>query len=258
MPEALAGGAATWLTDPAFLAAAIPGAVLIGISKSGFANGLGSLSVPLIALTTGGPTAAAITLPILMAADITGLQQLWRERDPALLRILLPAGLVGLGLGWLLFGLLDARTISALTGALTLLFLLQRLLFPPKASGTVAPAWVGRLLATVSGLTSFIAHAGGPPVAAYLLPMKLGALRTAGTTAVFFAVINVSKVPAYAMLGLVDLRNVLTSLVLLPLAPLGVWIGVWAMRRLDNTWFYRLAYAGMAVSGTKLLWDGLR
>jgi uncharacterized protein len=75
---------------------------------------------------------------------------------------------------------------------------------------------------------------------------------------VFFAAINLSKVVPYASLGLVDLRNLLTSLLLLPLAPLGVWLGVRVLRRMSNTWFYRLAYAGMGVSGVKLLWDGLR
>ncbi|MBL8328095.1 MAG: sulfite exporter TauE/SafE family protein [Rubrivivax sp.] len=250
----------TWpiITDPAFWAVAVPAALLIGLSKSGFAGGIGTLAVPLMALSISVPQAAAITLPILMAADITGLQQLWRERDAALLRILILPGLAGIVLGWLFFGLISTQALSALVGALTLLFLLQRLLFAPRAEGSVAPAWVGRLLALVSGFTSFIAHAGGPPISAYLLPMRLDPRIMAGTSAVFFAAINASKVLPYATLGLIDLRNGLTSLVLLPLAPLGVWIGVRALRRMDSTWFYRLAYACMALTGVKLLWDGLR
>ena len=246
------------ITDPAFWLAAVPAALLIGISKSGFAGGVGTLAVPLMALSISVPQAAAVTLPLLMAADITGLQQLWRERDPALLRILILPGLLGIVLGWLSFGLLSVKAVSGLVGALTLVFLLQRLLFPPKAAGTVAPAWLGRMLAAMSGFTSFIAHAGGPPISAYLLPMRLDPRRLAGTSAVFFAAINASKVLPYATLGLVDLRNVLTSLVLLPLAPLGVWIGVKALRRVDSTWFYRLAYGFMTLTGVKLLWDGLR
>jgi uncharacterized protein len=256
LPDALAA----WpiVTDPAFWLAAIPGALLIGISKSGFAGGIGTLAVPLMALSVGVPQAAAITLPILMVADASGLQQLWRERDAALLRILILPGLLGIALGWVLFGVLSTQTVSAIVGALTLLFLLQRLLFPPTAAGSVAPPMVGRALAVISGFTSFIAHAGSPPIQAYLLPMRLDPRRVAGTSAVFFASINLSKVVPYASLGLVDLRNLLTSLVLLPLAPLGVWLGVRVLKRMSNTWFYRLAYAGMGVSGVKLLWDGLR
>jgi uncharacterized protein len=46
--------------------------------------------------------------------------------------------------------------------------------------------------------------------------------------------------------------------VLVPLAPLGVWLGVWLTKRIASTWFYRVAYGGMAATGIKLLWDGLR
>jgi hypothetical protein len=41
------------------------------------------------------------------------------------------------------------------------------------------------------------------------------------------------------------------------LAPLGVWVGVRAVRRIDPTWFYRLAYTSMGATGLKLLYDGL-
>jgi uncharacterized membrane protein YfcA len=248
------------ITDPAFYAVAVPAAFLLGLSKSGFVSGIGILAVPLVAQRLSVPEAAAITLPWLMAADVMGLQQLWRERDRALLRVLLGAGLAGIALGWALFGWMSAAQVSVALGLLTLAFLLQRLLLllPPRAEGRVAPRWLGRVLALVSGFTSFIAHAGGPPIQAYLLPMRLPALRVAGTSAVFFASINLAKVGPYAQLGLWEPRNLLTSLALLPLAPLGVWVGVKALRRIDNTWFYRIAYAGMALTALKLLWDGLR
>jgi uncharacterized protein len=122
----------------------------------------------------------------------------------------------------------------------------------------VAPPLVGRALAVTSGFASFIAHAGGPPISAYLLPMRLDPKRLAGTMAVFFAAINFSKLVPYATLGLLDASNLLTSLVLLPLAPLGVWLGIRALQRVDATWFYRLAYGIMGLTGFKLLWDGLR
>jgi hypothetical protein len=246
------------IQDPGFYAVAIPAALLLGLSKSGFAGGIGVLAVPLVAQRVSVPEAAAITLPWLMAADVMGLQQLWRERDRGLLRVLLLPGLAGIALGWALFGLLSGAAVSVLVGALTLLFLAHRLLGARSAAARVAPPLVGRLLAVVSGFTSFVAHAGGPPIQAYVLPMRLAPLRVAGTSAVFFAVINLSKVGPYAQLGLLEPRNMLTALVLLPLAPLGVWLGVKLLRRLDNTWFYRLAYAGMALTGVKLLWDGLR
>jgi uncharacterized membrane protein YfcA len=190
--------------------------------------------------------------------DATGLQQLWRERDPALVRLIVPAGLLGIGLGTLMFGVLSARAVAGLVGAMTLAFLAQRLLFPPRRDGSQAPPWVGRACAVAAGFTSFVAHAGGPPISAYMLPLKLEPRVLAGTMAVFFAAINAAKWLPYGLLGLIDLRNMATALLLMPLAPLGVWAGVWLTRRVHATWFYRLAYTGMALTGFKLLWDGLR
>ena len=89
----------TLVTDPWFYAAAIPAVLLMGLSKSGFASGFGALATPLMALAVPVPQAAAIMLPLLVIMDGAGLQRLWRERDPALLKLLLPAGLLGTGVG---------------------------------------------------------------------------------------------------------------------------------------------------------------
>jgi uncharacterized membrane protein YfcA len=113
-------------------------------------------------------------------------------------------------------------------------------------------------LGIVSGFTSFVAHAGGPPLSAYVLPMRLDPMRVTATTAVFFSAVNMAKWLPYAALGLLDTRNLWTSLVLAPLAPVGVWAGVWMSRRTASDWFYRVAYTGMAAAGGKLLWDGWR
>ena len=253
-----AWAAAPVVTDPLFYAIAVPAVLLMGLAKSGFAAGFGSLTTPMMALVVPVPQAAAIMLPLLLVMDATGLQQLWRDRDPALLRQLLPWGLLGTVIGTLLFGVLSSATVAGVVGALTLLFLAQRLLFRPRADAPPAPRWVGRACAAAAGFTSFVAHAGHPPLAAYVLPLRLEPRRLAGTLAVFFGAINLSKWIPYAALGLIDLRNMATSLMLLPLAPLGVWAGVWLVRRVSSTWFYRLAYTGMALTGCKLLWDGLR
>lgn len=245
------------VSDPWFYAAAVPAVLLTGLSKSGFASGFGALAVPMLALTVPVPQAAAILLPLLMVMDATGLQQWWRHRDRALVRLLLPFGLLGTLLGAVLFGVFSTQTVAAAVGALTLLFLAQRLLFPPRPGGTPAPRWVGALCATTSGFTSFVAHAGGPPISAYTLPLKLDPRVLSGTMAVLFAAVNASKWLPYAWLGLIDVRNMATSLLLLPLAPVGVWVGVRLTHRMNPAWFYRVAYTGMFLTGSKLLWDGL-
>ncbi|WP_298831729.1 sulfite exporter TauE/SafE family protein [uncultured Piscinibacter sp.] len=244
--------------DAAFYAVAVPAVLMMGLSKSGFLGGFGSLAVPLMALAIPVPQAAAIMLPLLLVMDATGLQQLWRHCDRDLLRLLLPAGLLGTVVGTLLFGVLSTATVAAVVGALTLLFLAQRLLFPPRADSPAPGRPLGFVLGIASGFTSFVAHAGSPPFNAYVLPLRLNPMRYAATAAVFFAAVNLSKWIPYAWLGLIDLRNMTTSLALMPLAPIGVWLGVWATKRIDPGWFYRLAYAGMALTGAKLLYDGLK
>ena len=116
---------------------------------------------------------------------------------------------------------------AVLLGVLTLGFLVQRLFLAPRAGAPAPAAWVGRVSATAAGFTSFVAHAGGPPLIAYLLPMKMAPRVLSATMAVFFAVINAATVLPYTVLGLMDLRNLATALLLLPLAPLGLWAGVW-------------------------------
>jgi uncharacterized protein len=245
------------ITDPLFYALAVPAVLMTGLAKSGFASGFGTLATPLLALAVSAPQAAAVMLPLLLVMDATNLHQLWRDRDAVLVRRLVPWGVLGIGIGTLLFGLLSAKAVSGLLGALTLAFLAQRLFIPLGRSG-VLPPWAGRLCSTTAGFTSFIAHAGGPPIMAYVLPLKLAPAVASATMAVYFAVINVVKVVPYAALGLFDTRNLATSLVLLPLAPLGVWLGVWLVRRIEPTWFYRLGYLGMFCAGCKLLWDGVK
>jgi len=246
------------ITDPGFYAVAVPAVLLMGISKSGFGAGFGALAVPLMAIAIPVPQAAAILLPLLAIMDALGLKALWRERDAELLKLLLPAGLLGTLIGFALFTLLSARTVAALVGAMTLVFLAIRTLWPPRADGAPPPQWWGRVLATTSGFTSFVAHAGGPPIGFYVLPLKLPPIRFAATMAVFFAAVNLAKWLPYAWLGLIDLQNMGTSALLAPVAPLGVWLGVRIVKVIPQALFYRLFSLGLLLTGCKLLWDGLR
>ena len=246
------------ITDPGFYAVSVPAVLLLGISKSGFGAGFGSLAVPMMAMAVTVPEAAAILMPVLLLMDLLGMAAFRKDFDLKLLRFLLPWGLVGIMVGTLLFKALDARTVAGIVGAFTLLFLAQRLLFPPKPGSTPPPTWLGALLTATSGFTSFIAHAGGPPINAYVIPLKLSPLKFTATMAFFFFVINLAKWIPYAWLGLLDMRNFSTSLVLLPIAPLGVWLGVRIARHIQPTLFYRLLYLGMFLTGLKLIWDALK
>ncbi len=244
------------IDDPFFYAVAVPAVLLLGVSKSGFGAGFGSLAVPLMALSVSVPQAAAIFMPLLLVMDLLGLRAFRGHFDWRLLRFLLPWGLLGSAVGFLSFKLLDARAVAGIVGVLTLVFLAQRLVFPPRADSPPPPRWLGAILTSASGFTSFIAHAGGPPINAYAIPLRLPPLVFTATMAVFFFAVNLSKWLPYAWLGLLDMRNLATSLVLMPLAPLGVWVGVRIAHRIDPALFYRLVYAGMFLTGIKLVWDG--
>jgi uncharacterized membrane protein YfcA len=243
------------ITDPFFYAVAIPAVLLLGVSKSGFGAGFGSLAVPMMALAVTVPQAAAILMPVLLLMDLLGMAAFRKNVDRRLLRFLIPFGLLGIVVGALLFKVLDARVVAGIVGGFTLLFLARRLLFPPRPDSPPPPQWLGALLTLTSGFTSFIAHAGGPPINAYVIPLRLSPLQFTGTMAFFFFFINLAKWIPYAWLGLLDVRNMTTSLALLPFAPIGVWAGVRIAHRIKPLLFYRMLYAGMFLTGLKLLWD---
>lgn len=246
------------ITDPFFYAVAVPAVLLMGISKSGFGAGFGSLAVPLMALAITVPQAAAILMPVLLLVDLLGLAAFRHRFDRSLLKFLLPFGIIGTVVGTLLFKVLDSHWVAGIVGGCTLLFLAQRLLFPPRPDSPPPPKWLGAVLTTLSGFTSFVAHAGSPPLNAYVIPLRLAPMTFTATMAFFYFVINLSKWIPYAWLGLLDAQNMSTSLVLLPLAPVGVWMGVRVAKRINPILFYRLIYFGMFLTGCKLLWDGLR
>lgn len=245
------------LADSAFLAVAVLAVLLIGVSKSGFGGAMGSLSVPLMSLRIAAPQAAAIMLPILLLLDAIGLVVFRGKSDRANLRILIPGGLIGILLGTLTFHFVDARWIKGMIGAEALLFGVDRLRQVSAAgSERRAPAVAkGLFWSSISGFTSFISHAGGPPILQYLLPQGLDRVRMVGTTTIYFAVINFAKLLPYGALGLLDTSNLATSLVLLPAAPVGYWMGLKLLKHLPRAPFNLLIAIAMLLTGLKLLAD---
>lgn len=247
------------ITDPVFYAVAIPAVALLGLSKGGFA-GVGAISMPLMALIISPVQAAAILLPILILQDLVGVWAFRSVWDRRIILILLPAATVGIGLGYLLAAQVSATVVLGVLGALSILFALHRFWVERRgvitAPGASNPA-VGAAFGVVSGFTSQIAHAGGPPFQMWVLPQGLSPASLAGTTAVFFAAVNWIKVPAYWALGQFTHPNLFTAAALAPVAIVSTLAGVWLVRRVPAEPFYRLVYALMILTGVQLVWRAL-
>jgi uncharacterized membrane protein YfcA len=246
------------LSDPAFLAIAILAVLLSGLSKSGFGGAMGGLSVPLMSLMITTPQAAAIMLPILLVMDALGLMVFRGQSDHANLRIIIPGAMLGIVLGALTFHLVDPRWIKGLIGIEAFLFGIDRLR-KLRADSKGCPPGVakGLVWSSISGFTSFISHAGGPPILQFLLPQGMDRVRMVGTTVIYFSVVNFAKLLPYGILGLLDLSNLSTALLLLPVAPVGYWIGLKLLKVLPPAPFNLVVAVAMLLTGLKLIADAL-
>ena len=210
------------ITDPYFFLTAIPAVIIYGIAKGGFAGGLGIIAVPLMALFIPPLQAAAILLPILCVMDLVAL---WKYRGRWILSeltLLIPASFIGIAVGALLFSQMSPAIIRLILGTIAIAFTLHYWAQNWRSNGSVQRHFgpvVGVFAAATSGFTSFIAHAGGPPLGMYLLRRGLDKTAFVATTAVFFTVVNYVKLVPYTWLGQFDSSNLKTSLVLMPLAP---------------------------------------
>ena len=243
------------LTDPWFYLVSLPAVLLYGIAKGGFAGPVAILAVPLMALAMSPTQAAAILLPILVVMDALVVKTYWGTYDGRALRLMLPGALAGIGLGYLAAEAMNDHLMRILIGVVSLLFGLQNLFALRIQSREHNPVTAG-LFGTLAGFTSFSIHAGGPPFTMYLLPKGLSPLLFAGTAGIFFAVVNALKLVPYAMLGQFDRDNLLASLVLVPLAPLGVRLGHYLVRRSSPGFYYRVISFFLAVLGIYLIYRG--
>ena len=246
----------------AFYAIAIVAILITGIAKGGFGQGSGGIAVPLMSIFIAPPEAAGIMLPILCAMDIFGVHAYRRHWSREHVKILLPGALLGIGLGALAFGSLPVNVIRALLGVISVTFALNQWLRlteriargiagPKGPPGRVAGAFWG----AISGFTSTLAHAGGPPFAIYILAQKIDKTLLVGTSAVFFLIVNYVKLVPYYFLGQLNPGHLTLALIFAPLAPLGVWLGVSLHRRISQRTFFNLSYGLLLVTGSKLLYD---
>ncbi|WP_159586178.1 sulfite exporter TauE/SafE family protein [Chelativorans xinjiangense] len=246
------------LSDPLFYLAAIPAVILVGLSKGGFGGAMALLGVPLIALVVPPVQAAAILLPILIVMDIVSLWA-WRGFfDRRLLAIMLPGALLGITIGWLTAAVVTEGHVRLIVGIVTFLFFMRWVVDTVRSGERIAShnPPKGFFWGTVSGFTSFVAHAGGPPYQVYALPLKQDPKLYTGTSVIFFAIVNAVKLIPYFALGQFDATNLTASLILVPVAPLATLAGVWVVKRMKPQVFYPFMYTMVLIVSLKLIHDG--
>jgi len=246
------------VTDPFFYAVAIPAVILLGLAKGGF-SGIGVLGVPLMTLAISPVRAAAIALPILIVQDVVSVWAFRKTWNGRLLAMLTPSAAVGIYAGYALAAYVKPAAVELAVGAISILFGLQRLWVErghSPAPAKALPAWMGPICGATAGFTSQVSHAGGPPFQIYVMPMRLARDVFIGTSAIFFAVVNWMKVPAYIALGQFSPGNLMTSGVMLPLAIASTFAGVVLVKKVDAERFYKIVYGLLVAVGAKLVWDG--
>ena len=235
----------------------VPAVLLFGIAKGGFGGSIALLSVPLISVVMSPIQAAAVMLPILCVMDVVVIWSYRRNFHAQTLKIVLPGALVGVLLGYLTAGYMNDNAMRLLIGGLAILFVVQAWTGISIGTGREHHRGAGTTLGAMAGFTSFAIHAGGPPYAMYALPKRMDPPLYAGTAGIFFFVVNYVKLVPYYALGQLSVENLSTSLVLMPLAPVGVLMGVWLAKRINKEVFYNVCYFFLLVVGVKLLLEGL-
>jgi hypothetical protein len=230
-------------------------AFLTGISKGGLGGMMGALITPMVALVIPVNQAIGLLLPVIIFGDMFALAAHWRKWSGRLVGLLIPGGLIGITIGTFVLTNVSAAFLQHLLGVIVCLFVGYRLVESRvlKALSYQTKNWHGWVAGTLAGFTSTLAHAGGPLIAIYLLMQNIAPPVFVATSLLFFAVMNLIKVPYYYQAGLLDITALAQVIWLAPLVPLGVWVGKRLATRVDRIIFERIILVLLAISGVLLL-----
>ncbi|RQR80877.1 MULTISPECIES: sulfite exporter TauE/SafE family protein [unclassified Burkholderia] len=237
---------------------AFAGVFVISFMKGAFGGGFSIVGIPLLSLVMDPVTAGGMLAPLFIAMDLFALRywkpSTWSKPD---LLLLLPGLVTGIGAGYLTFRLLDHRAIAIVMAAITLIFV--GLWLVGGAALTVRPRSRPKAITAglASGVTTMVAHSGGPPLAMYLLPLGLSKEVYAGTTSMFFTVGNATKAVPWLLLARPTGNVWIVMAVCLCAIPAGIVTGWRLHAKLDQRQVYRACYGLLVVAAVKLLWDGV-
>ena len=242
--------------DPVFLAFASFGVFVFGISKGGVPGPIAMLAVPVMSFAMSPLQAAGILLPLLIIMDFSAIYLYWKKWINKILKIIIPASIVGILFGAFTFKYTNEDQIRIMVGIISIIFVL--ISFIQKSNSLLKPTKLkGYFWSSIAGYTSFLIHAGNPPMNFYTLPLKLDKISFIGTMTMAFLVINVVKLIPYYYVGLLAPANMIVSIILLPLAFISVLIGYFIQKRIPEKIFFNVIYILLFLSGLKLIYDGI-
>lgn len=247
----------TLITDPLFYTLAIPAVIALGLSKGGF-QGAGQMATPVLALVMPPLEAAAIFLPIMIVQDLNALWVYRRDWNGRILAIMLPGAVIGVIAAGLVGSYVSDAAIRAFVGGISIVFVVYSWVGAGRIAAEAKPAGVpaGMFWGAVSGFTSTMCQAGGPPYQIYVFSQHLPKMLFVGTTAFFLGAVNAMKIGPYFLLGQFSTKGLGTSLVLLPLALAANQLGFWLVRITPQEVFYRVLMILMFCIACALLYSG--
>lgn len=218
-------------------------ALLIGLSKGGLGGPVPvSLTAPLLSLVLPVSQAIGIVLPLLIFADGFALYFYWRKWNYHYIRLMLPAAVIGVIIGTVLLATLPNDVLKRVIGVFTLIAVVYKLGADSLKSIQYSPRlWHGILAGWAAGFGSALANAGAPPFTAYmLLQPGMQPVTFIGTTTLFFAVVNLLKLPGFFSSNVLNLPLLLSIAWTAPLIPFGVWLGRKIVTRMNPRLFEQL------------------
>ena len=239
-----------------FFITVIPAIILYGIAKSGLGGSMTLISIPLMTIVMPLNEALGIVLPILIFSDFIATYKYRKEFDLSTLKLMVPFAAIGVVIGSLTFSYFSENLLKFIIGLMGFLFAGHYFFLKKNKEAKSEKNFLkGGICSTISGFTSFCVHAGGTPVSIYLLPLRLKKEIYAGTRIIFFTFMNLIKLPFYINLSMTNFVTFKQSVILFPVAFLGILIGYKLLKIIDEKLFYNILYALILVSSTKFIFD---
>ena len=230
------------------------GVAVFGIGKGGFAGPISMLAVPVMSFVMNPIQAAGILLPLLVLMDVMAMYIYWKKWRVDIIKIIIPASIIGIIIGSLTFQYTSENQIRLVVGIISILFVIISLI--QKNNLALKPTKIkGIFWSSTAGYTSFLIHAGAPPMNFYMLPLKLDKTIYIGTTTFAYFIINSVKLIPYYFLDLLTPSNLKISIALIPVAIVSVLIGYFLQKKVSQEMFYNIIYFLLFFSGVKLIFD---